>query len=150
MSVLLLLLLVVVKYLVVTPLGHVLEFSPGGLYAHIGETEVEIPWDSITGIEVYRGHGLGRDDGIELHLTERAPLPLVLCHRRGRRGHPLHRQLRRPLTPRDQTSFREGRCLFVGPPRDVRRSMRRSQVWLPWERGVHAALNPDAPRTPDA
>lgn len=105
MSVLLLILLVVVKYLVVTRLGHVLEFSPGGLYAHIGETEVEIPWDSITGIEVYRGHGFGRD---------------------------------------------EGQCLFVGPPRDVRRSMRRSQVWLPWERGVHAALNPDAPRTPDA
>lgn len=152
---------------IVSRVGHALEFSPHGLYSHIGETRAEIPWDFIVETHLHRGKGIGHNDGIGLAITDQASVaePTFTGEPRRLPGAPL------PIAPfsfsvDEDTLFsviaaahshpevrqlfgrEEGRGLFDGPSRDLRRTMRRSEVWLPWERGVHAALYPGAPVTP--
>lgn len=157
-----------IRQLLVTRVGHALEFSPHDLYVHIGETRAEIPWNSIVETHLHRGKGIGHNDGIGLTITDQAsvaepmftgeprrlpgaPLPIALFNFSvdedtlfnviaAAHSHPEVRQL---------FGSEEGRVLFDGPSRDLRRTMRRSEVWLPWERGVHAALYPVAPATSD-
>ena len=157
-----------IRQILVTRVGHALEFSPHDLYVHIGETRAEIPRNSIVETHLHRGKGIGHNDGIGLTITDQAsvaepmftgeprrlpgaPLPIALFNFSvdedtlfnviaAAHSHPEVRQL---------FGGEEGRVLFDGPSRDLRRTMRRSEVWLPWERGVHAALYPVAPATSD-
>ncbi|MFD2394595.1 hypothetical protein ACFSSF_13495 [Dietzia aerolata] len=82
-----------IRQLLVTRVGHALEFSPHDLYVHIGETRAEIPWNSIVETHLHHGKGIGHNDGIGLTITDQASVaePMFTGEPRRLPGAPPHR-----------------------------------------------------------
>lgn len=156
-------LLVAVAFLAVVvagqPFDRRLELSPEGLSFRLGHQEGLIPWGSITSMQTAwtnptRGlTGRRIRDGILFDLTDEAHFQRILPHpgkhfRLQTVGFDVDEDtlynvidaLHAHPELRELAGREEGSVLFVGPPRDIRKRLRRTQVWLPWERGIQAAL----------
>ena len=142
------------------PMGRRLEFSPHELVGQLDADVIQIPWDSIDDVSIYRGPsvlrplGLGRQAEIAFTTTDEAVVPEV-PHGYDPDSYPVgltsfnvdedtlynvilaarsHPEIRQLL------GREEGAILFDGPPVDTRQRMSRSQVWLPWEQRIQEAL----------
>lgn len=141
------------------PFDRHLEFSPEGLGFRRGHQEGYIPWESITHMQTHHTNptrgltGSRIRDGIQFNLADGAEFQGIVPRPRTRfrlqtvgldvdedtlynvidalHAHPELRQL---------AGREEGGVLFDGPKRTLRKRLRRTEVWLPWERGIHAAL----------
>ena len=142
------------------PMGRHLEFSHYGLAGQLGTHTLEIPWDSLADVSVYRGpssqgpFGLGRRAEIVFTTTEEAllhegaddvdeaPHPIGLLSFDVDEDTLLNVILAAVSHPeiRQLLGREEGTILFDGPPLDTRRAMSRSQVWLPWEQRIREAV----------
>ena len=142
------------------PIGRRLEFSPHGFASQVNSSAILVPWDSVLEVNVHRGpsalrpFGIGKRAEIVFTTTEEARFPSSPGGPHSA-GHPIgllyfdvdedtllnvilaavsHPEIRQLL------GREEGTILFDGPPLDTRRAMSRSQVWLPWEQQIKAAL----------
>ena len=142
------------------PLGRRLEFSPHGLAGQNDSLVALIPWGSILEVNVHRGpsamrpFGIGKRAEIVFTTTDEATIPEG-PFRVGERANPISllnfdvdedtllnviRAAHAHPEVRQLLGREEGTFLFEGPPPEIREGMRRSHVWLPWERRINEAL----------
>lgn len=129
------------------PLGRQLVFAPEGFTFSIGSTRGEIPWSSIVDIRTLRGGerrmffpGHIKDSILISVPTDRFRVQLIGFDVDEDTLYNVIAALRAYPELRELAGREEGRVLFNGPKRLLRKRLRRTEVWLPWERGVHAAL----------
>lgn len=143
------------------PFGRQLVFAPTGFNFSIGSKSGEIPWSSITDIRTHRG-GQRRmffpghvkdsiqfsvaDDALhsdmkEPRVTDRIRVPLIGFDVDEDTLYNVIAALHAYPQLRELAGREEGRVLFDGPKRLLRKRLRRTEVWLPWERGVHAVMS---------
>lgn len=149
--------------LITQPIGNRIRFTPQRFTSRTGGEKVEAPWDSIRDMSVHDGpskrrpFGLGRRTGILVTVIGDADLPgtpnpdgtrsfVVELGRYSVDEDTLYNVMiaaREHVEVRQLFGHQEGDVLFTGPPRTTRASLRRTQVWLPWERGIQETLGVD-------
>lgn len=129
------------------PFGRQLVFAPDGFTFRIGATSGEIPWSSIVDIRTHRGGerrmlfpGRIKDSILISVSTDRFRVQLIGFDVDEDTLYNVIAALHAHPQLRELAGREEGRVLFDGPKRSLRKRLRRTEVWLPWERGVHAAL----------
>lgn len=142
------------------PFGRQLVFAPDGFTFSIGSSSGEIPWSSIVDIQTHSG-GQRRmffpghikdsilfrvtDEALhsgmsEPRVTDRIRVQLIGFDVDEDTLYNVIAALHAYPELRELAGRAEGRVLFDGPKRLLRKRLRRTEVWLPWERSVHAAL----------
>lgn len=149
--------------LITQQVGNRIRFTPQQFTSRTGADKVTAPWDSIRAMTVHDGpskrrpFGLGRRTGILVTVIGDANLPgtpnpdgtqsfVVELGRYSADEDTLYNVMvaaRDHVKVRQLFGHKEGNVLFTGPPRKTRATLRRTQVWLPWERGIQETLGVD-------
>lgn len=153
------LLALAVVVLMFQPFARYLEFTPDEFRCHLGVARAVIPWSSIVSLRFYRSEQSfwlpGFQDGITFTTTDSArfsgtafprltgafPVALTAYTVDEDTLYNVIRSMVEHPELRELLGSAAGSVLFEGPPRALRRNMRRGHVWLPWERGIRARLH---------
>lgn len=153
------LLAIAVVTLVFQPYARYLEFTPDEFRCDLGIARAVIPWSSIVTLRFYRGEASfwlpGFQDGISFTTTDAArysgtafprltgsfPVALTAYTVDEDTLYNVITAMVEHPELRELLGSGAGTVLFEGPPRSLRTTMRRSHVWLPWERAIRARLH---------